>query len=148
MAEVKAEMMISAQPQKVWELLTGDTLNAGYSLLGTSGLVAPGEGEKYGVGAIRRISGLLLSLDEEIIYFDPPRQMDFRIVRSSIPLDHRFGTIRLQPVEGGLTRTIWESSFEVNVPFAGGLLASTAGALIHQTYSSILGNIKAAAERG
>lgn len=148
MAEVKAEIMISAPPERVWELLIGDTLNAGFSLLGQSGLVSPGGTEKYGVGAIRRVSGLLLSLDEEIIYFDPPRQMDFRIVRSSLPLDHRFGTVRLQPQDGKSTRLIWESRFEVNVPLAGGMLASTLGALMHQTYSSILGNIKTAAERG
>jgi hypothetical protein len=85
-------------------------------------LVRPGERDRNGLGAVRWVWLGPLRFEEEIIAFEPPTQLDYRIrgVRG-LPFRHQGGSIRLAPADGG-TDVVWTSSFEIPIPVVGGLL--------------------------
>jgi uncharacterized protein YndB with AHSA1/START domain len=73
-----------------------------------------------GAGASRVIRAGGLAVEEEITAFDPPQQMEYRVV-AGLPIRNHRGRIRLEPSPRG-TLLRWEVRFEPRIPGSGALL--------------------------
>ena len=70
-----------------------------------------------GVGAVRRLGAKPFYGREEIVRYDPPRQLSYTIL-SGQPVRNYQADVELTPVDSG-TRIRWSSRFEPKVPGTG-----------------------------
>ncbi|MCL2544179.1 MAG: SRPBCC family protein [Nocardioidaceae bacterium] len=76
-------------------------------------LSRPGDTEKNGLGAVREVDcGPLLGFTEEIVRFDRPTRMDYRITSARPPMDHDCGQVDFLEVPGG-TKVTWTTRLGV-----------------------------------
>lgn len=76
-------------------------------------LTRQGTTEKNGLGAIRQVDcGPLLSFTEEIVGFDRPARMAYKIIDSTPSMDHEFGQVDFIEVPGG-TKVTWTTRLGV-----------------------------------
>lgn len=68
-----------------------------------------------GVGTVRRISAGPLRIDEEVVAWDPPRRMVYRIVRG-LPLRYHRGEVRVAPWGDGESELAWEITIASGIP--------------------------------
>ncbi|MGH7899632.1 MAG: SRPBCC family protein, partial [Candidatus Binatia bacterium] len=79
----------------------------------------PGVPPPNGLGAVRKIGGGPISVWEEVVRWEEPRAMDYRMIRG-FPLRDHLGEIRLSPADGG---TALEYRIRYWVPwYAGGAM--------------------------
>lgn len=84
-----------------------------------SRLIKLGELEPNGLGAVREIVAGGSTLHEEIVKFDPPNTLGYRIIYSKpLPYAHEFGEITLQEVDGK-THVTWLSRGSIKIPLFG-----------------------------
>src|SRR5262249_39344012 len=95
----------------------------------------PGVPAPNGLGAVRKIRGGPLSMGEEIVLWDEPHAMDYRLIRG-VPLRDHLGDLRFLPTpEGG---TLLEYRIRYRVPwYAGG---SIVGRLFGKQLERVIGN--------
>lgn len=84
-------------------------------------VIQPGEPVEHGPGAIREVELPRATFREQVVAWDPPTELEYRIVQASVPIEHIEGLILLEPVGAG-TRVIWRSGFIARVPFLAGLI--------------------------
>ena len=82
----------------------------------------PGEPAPNGLGAIRRVSARGATIREEVVRFEPPTAMDYRVIGGAPIRDH-LGEIRLAP-DGNGTRLDYTIRYRVPWYFGGALLGS------------------------
>ena len=87
--------------------------------LGSARLATEGHPDRNGVGAVRCFKTGPVSVYEEVLTFEPPKRMTYRVVRGGIPImkDH-LGEVLLEP-DGAGTRLIWRCRFDSKVPGLG-----------------------------
>ncbi|APA95492.1 SRPBCC family protein [Nocardia seriolae] len=115
MRTVDVERNIAAPQSDVFEWLTDVTNYQRVPLVRRVTLVRPGDTAGNGVGAVRLVVTPLLRLTEEIVAYDPPRMMRYRLLNSVPPLRHQEGSIGFEPCGAG-TRVRWSSTFEIAAP--------------------------------
>lgn len=115
MRTVDVERTIPAPLPDVFEWLTDASNFQRVPLVRRVTLVRPGDTNSHGAGAVRLIVTPLLRLTEEIIEYDRPYLMRYRLLKSVPPLRHQEGSIRFEPVPAG-TRVTWSSTFEIDAP--------------------------------
>jgi uncharacterized protein YndB with AHSA1/START domain len=119
---IHIEHRFGAPPAKVFDAIT-DHAAMGRWLAGTRVTIdRPGNPSPNGVGAVRKISARGLTLYEEIVRYEPPRAMDYRVIRGA-PLRNHLGTIRLEP-DGSGTRLVYDIRFEIPWYLGGALLGA------------------------
>jgi uncharacterized protein YndB with AHSA1/START domain len=119
---IRVERQLDARPEAAFEILADHARYDRFDGIRRSELVAPGDRDPNGVGAVRWIWLGPLRFEEEITAFEPPSRLDYLIrdVRT-LPFRHGGGSIRLTP-EGTGTRAVWTSAFEIPIPLVGGAL--------------------------
>ena len=97
-----ATATVAAPVAQVWALLADHEGMARWAPGLKVTLVQPGQPDRNGVGAQRRIKAapLLPALVEEVTAFEPERRLGYRGV-SGIPLRNYAGEITLQPAGAG-----------------------------------------------
>lgn len=120
MRHVEVEAIVEAPVQAVWDLYTDHVSWTRWAGLGTVRLAREGIPAPNGVGCVRVISNLGVTVEEEVLSFDPPFRMTYRVVRGGIPMRDHFGEVRFEPHARG-TRIVWRCQFESRIPFLGGL---------------------------
>lgn len=70
----------------------------------------PGIEEKNGLGAVRVVTGGVITLREEITVFERPYLMDYAIRRCRPAMERTFGRVEFEEASGG-TRVVWTSAF-------------------------------------
>ncbi|KAK5716914.1 hypothetical protein LTS12_027752 [Elasticomyces elasticus] len=104
---------IKAPIDQIFDSFTDHTALAQVPGIWSAWLVKQGDAEPNGKGAIREIQTGLVWLREEIIGFDRPNKMEYRI-RAAPPFpaqaDHRFGQVDFKATPVG-TEIIWTSIF-------------------------------------
>jgi uncharacterized protein YndB with AHSA1/START domain len=90
-------------------------------------LVKQGAPDRNGLGAVRRVSARGLVVQEEVVRWEPPRAMDYRVIGLS-PLRDHLGEMRFSP-DGAGTLLDYRIRFRVPWYFGGALL----GAYIEKT---------------
>jgi len=119
MQHVEVERRFAAPPATIWALVSD---HAGYSRwagLGRARLATEGHPDRNGVGAVRCFQTGPVSVFEEVLSFEPPKRMTYRVVRGGIPImkDH-LGEMRLEP-DGAGTHLVWRCRFASSVPGLG-----------------------------
>ena len=111
-----------APPERVFDTITNHA-GMGEWLDGvTVALEKTGQPSPNGVGAVRRISARGLAIREEVVRFDRPTAMDYRVIGGA-PLRDHLGEMRFRP-EGSATVLDYRIRFRVPWYLGGALLGS------------------------
>ncbi|HEY8042481.1 MAG TPA: SRPBCC family protein [Polyangiaceae bacterium] len=122
MHTVEVERIIPAAPEAVFDRYTDHAGWSDWAGAGKVTLAREGTPERNGVGCVRAFQSAL-GLQEEVVEFDRPRAMAYRIVRGGFPVkDHR-GEVHFEPHERG-TRIVWRVEFGSRIPLTGGVIAA------------------------
>lgn len=121
MKTVTVTRVIKAPAERVFDLLADHANYKDFPGIKASTLVREGKSEKNGVGALREISASGAWFQEEITAYERPRRLDYLIVKSRPPLQHKGGSVRIEPAAGGCTVT-WTTEVGVAIPLIGRLL--------------------------
>ena len=103
----------------VWKIYTDHAGWSAWAGLGNARLATEGQPDRNGVGAVRCFKTGPVSVYEEVLTFDPPKRMTYRVVRGGIPImkDH-LGEVLLEP-DGAGTLLIWRCRFDSKLPGLG-----------------------------
>lgn len=137
MKTITVKRTIKAPIAKVFDVLTDHANYKLFSGIRDSKLVHEGKSEKNGVGALREIDAGRAWFQEEITAFERPRRMDYRIVKSRPPIEHRGGSIRLESTPEG-TAVTWTSTFRLDIPVIGGLLTRIMAPQLERAFAAML----------
>ena len=103
--------------------------------LGRVRLTREGSPERNGVGAVRSFSSAP-GLREEVVRFDSPSLMEYRVTQGPVPFDQHHGEVRFAP-EGSGTRVTWRVSFRAWIPGSGWLIERGLGVLFRRMLASL-----------
>lgn len=121
MQKVEVTHTIDAPVQAVWDRYTDHVSWSEWAGFGTVQLEREGTPPPNGVGCVRVFCNAGLKVvHEEVLAFEPPRRMTYRIVRGPVPLKDYLGEVLFEPKDGG-TRIIWRCQFDSKIPGLGGL---------------------------
>jgi uncharacterized protein YndB with AHSA1/START domain len=113
--KVEVEELLRAPIDSVFDQLTDHENYASFHGVSSSTLTRTGERERNGVGAQRRIRLGAAVLWEDIVAFERPTLLEYRIVKMLPPIvRHVLGRVRLTKTSEG-TRVVWTSEFEARV---------------------------------
>jgi uncharacterized protein YndB with AHSA1/START domain len=94
--ELHFQETIRAPIDRVFEFLA-DHQNFASLFGGSCRVVRAGKSEPNGRGSVRRVGSGLLSFDEQIVTFERPQRIEYKIVRGG-PIKDHLGTIVLKEV--------------------------------------------------
>ncbi len=121
MQNVEVTRTIDAPVQTVWDRYTDHLSWSEWAGLGKVQLEREGTPPPNGVGCVRVFSNAgLKTVYEEVLSFEPPRRMTYRIVRGPVPIRDHLGEVLFEPTDAG-TRITWRCQFESTIPGLGGL---------------------------
>jgi uncharacterized protein YndB with AHSA1/START domain len=120
MQRVEVTRRFAAPPQAVWDVYTDHAGWQEWAGVGSSRLSREGEPERNGVGAVRALGPGPLAAYEEVLEFEPPKRMTYRVLRGGIPMRNHLGEVRFEP-DGEGTRVVWTCRFESRLPLMGGI---------------------------
>lgn len=137
MQTIVVERTLAAPIEKVFDVLSDHANYKSFPGVKDSLLLEPGTPDRNGVGALRHIVTPGVWFKERITAYERPRRFDYRIIESSLPIDHQGGNVRLAPVAGG-TQVTWTTTMRLKVPVIGGLLTRLAAGKLRQAFGSML----------
>ena len=120
MQKVEVQRVIEAPVQAVWDRYTDHVSWTEWAGLGKVRLEREGVPPPNGVGCVREISNAGFKLYEEVLSFEPPHRMTYRIARGLIPLKDHVGEVVFEPHAQG-TLVTWRCQFNSKIPGLGGL---------------------------
>jgi uncharacterized membrane protein len=121
MQTIDVSTHIHAPIEKVWEFWAN---HEGYTVLkgvSKAELLEEGREERNGAGAVRVERVLLVTFIEDIVTFDAPNRLEYRVKKSTIPIRHEIGTMDFTTC-GSATDVHWVTRYEVAIPLIGWLL--------------------------
>ncbi len=116
----RVEARSEAPVAQVWPLLGEARRWRDWSFLTASGLERDGSPDPDGVGAVRHFTRYGMGSREEVVAWDPPGHLAYRIL-SGFPVRDYRADITLEP-DGAGTRIEWAGSYEPRWPGTGRLL--------------------------
>jgi uncharacterized protein YndB with AHSA1/START domain len=119
--EVEVIRRFAEPPERVFAVYTDHAGWSAWAGVGSSRLARPGRPDPNGSGALRVLGPGPFAASEEILDFEPPKRMSYRVVRGPLPLRDHHGEVHFEPDAGG-TRVVWRCRFESGVPGMGWLL--------------------------
>ncbi len=118
MQHVEVTHRYDAAPQAIWDIYSDHARWREWGPMPGSRLVKEGSPDPNGTGAVRGFAG---GLREEILDFEPPKRMTYRVVAGLFPIKNHFGEVTLEP-DGEGTRVVWRCRFEPMIPGTGAML--------------------------
>mgnify|MGYP002624421256 FL=1 len=118
MQHVEVERVIDAPIEAVWNRYTDHVSWTDWAGLGKVRLEREGEPPPNGVGCVRAIGSGTTTVYEEVLSFEPPRRMTYRVVRGGLPITNHFGEVVFEPHDGG-THITWRCRFDSRIPGLG-----------------------------
>lgn len=119
MQEVVVEKLIEAPRRRVWDVYTDHVSWQDWSSIGTVRLDKEGVPAPNGVGCVRVISRGGVSAFEEIVSWEPPSRMTYRVVRGGLPMRNHLGEVEFSDRDGGRTLVVWRCRFDSKIPGLG-----------------------------
>ena len=116
MQHVEVTRRIAAPPEAVFEVATDHARYRHWAGFPSSRLETEGSPDRNGVGAVRVLGPAV----EEVLEFEPPKRMAYRLVRGAPLANHR-GEMTFEP-DGDGTLVTWRCRFDSKVPGLGFLL--------------------------
>lgn len=124
MQHIEIHRHIDASPQHVWDTYTDHLGWAVWGGIGRARIARDGTPTANGAGCVRVFGPRgpeFLAAHEEILEFEPPRRMTYRILKGGLPIRDHFGEVLFEP-DGEGTHLAWRVRFESRVPGLGGTL--------------------------
>lgn len=105
---------VNAAPKTVWEVISDHPRMAQWTPFRKVVLERPGHPHPHGVGAVRSLYLLGPPTREEVVEFDPPHHLRYRLL-SGLPFRDYVGEITVEP-EGTGTRLSTKLQFRTRIP--------------------------------
>jgi uncharacterized protein YndB with AHSA1/START domain len=118
MEHVEVEQVIRAPRQAVWDLYTDHVSWTRWAGMGTVHLEREGVPAPNGVGCVRVISNAGIGVHEEVLEFEAPRRMAYRVIKGGLPMRDHLGEVIFEDHESG-TKVIWRCRFQAGLPIPG-----------------------------
>jgi catechol 2,3-dioxygenase-like lactoylglutathione lyase family enzyme/uncharacterized protein YndB with AHSA1/START domain len=118
-------VQVAAPPERAWAVLMDHEGMSTWSGFKPVTLERPGEKDRNGRGAVRRLGSPLGAVLEEITCAEAPHLIRYRVIEGSPFVCHQ-GEIQLEARDGG-TEITWTVRFRPRVPGTGALLARIFG---------------------
>jgi uncharacterized protein YndB with AHSA1/START domain len=119
--EIEVEREFCAPQQEVWDVYTDHAGWSAWAGFQKSWLEVAGSPDRNGTGAVRGFSSAGVRVFEEVVEFEPPKRMTYRVVRGGGPMKDHLGEVVFEP-DGAGTRVIWCCRFNSKVPGLGPLM--------------------------
>jgi len=117
---------IHAPIERVWDIISDhEGYQEVFRVMTSCKLIKEGVDDRNGVGAVREILAGRVRFVEEILVFEAPNKIEYKIIECSLPFEHKLGRIDLID-RGEGTELHWVSTFRLKVPLIGGLLSRLA----------------------
>jgi uncharacterized protein YndB with AHSA1/START domain len=116
MRRVEVERYFSHPVERVFRRYTDHAGWTDWAGLGTVRLTREGSPDRNGVGAVRAFS-TAPGLREEVVRFEPPTRMEYRVI-GGVPIKDHHGEV-LFASEGSGTRLTWRVTFRPAIPGLG-----------------------------
>lgn len=137
MQKLEVTRNIPGPRQAVWDLYTDHVSWTEWAGMGKVSLVREGEPAPNGVGCVRVISNRGISVEEEVVSFEPPLRMSYKLTRGVFPIKDHLGEVSFEETDGG-TRVVWRCRFNSTIPGLGGLWR----VLITRMFSAALASLE------
>ncbi len=118
---VLVEHYYRAPIDRVWARYTDHVSWTNWAGLGSVRLAKQGTPTPNGVGCVREISSAGVKVYEEVLEFEAPHRMTYRVVRGGLPMADHLGEVQFATRDGG-TRVVWRCQFRSRIPGLGGLM--------------------------
>ncbi len=138
MQQIEVSRTIPAPLAAVFARYTDHAGWSSWAGLGRVRLGREGRPERDGTGCVRVIGGGPLAVHEEVLSFEPPRRMTYRVVKGLLPMRDHFGEVAFEAVPEG-TRIVWRCRFESALPGAGPATAW----VVRQVFARVLRKLSA-----
>jgi uncharacterized protein YndB with AHSA1/START domain len=117
--EVIVKKGFAAPRTAVWSVYTDHLSWNEWAHIGKVRLEREGQPSRNGVGCVRVISAGGISVREEVLSFDEPERMTYRVVRGGLPIKNHLGEVRFEEDASGHTIVTWRCRFESRIPGLG-----------------------------
>ena len=141
METIEVGIHIDAPIEQVWELFTDYEAYTDMKEVSSAKLLQEGRDERAGVGAVREVRLLGIRFVEDIVTFEPPNCLEYRVKKCSMPIRHEIGRMEFTPSKEG-TDIHWTSRFEFPVPLVGKKLEPFLCRRMNRTFTSCLEQAK------
>lgn len=141
MQTAEFKVHIEAPVERVWDFWSD---YEGYAILkgiGKAKLLREGRDEKNGVGAVRKIRILGITFVEEIVAFDRPQRIEYRVRKCTIPMEHEIGIMEFTE-NGGGTDINWSTTSELKIPKVAFILLPVLGIAFNRAFQGALNQSK------
>ena len=118
MQQVQVMRRFAAPIERVFDRYTDWVSWTQWAGMGRVTLAQEGRPSPNGVGCVRRIANPGVAMDEEIVTFERPGRIAYRIVRGPMPMRDHLGEVTFEP-DGTGTRVTWGCRFNATIPFLG-----------------------------
>jgi len=120
MQHVEVVEEFAAPPEVVFDRYTDHVSWSRWAGLGKVTLAREGVPAPNGVGCVRVFNTAGLGLHEEVLTFERPKRMTYRIVKGPVPMRDHHGEVVFEPTANG-TRVTWRCQFDSKIPGLGGV---------------------------
>ena len=120
MQHVSVQQFIPAPPHAVWDQYTDHVSWTHWAGLGKVHLERQGDPAPNGTGCVRIISSAGVSVAEEVLAFEIPKRMTYRILRGGLPIKDHLGEVNFKAQDEG-TLITWRCQFNSRIPGLGGI---------------------------
>ena len=121
MFSIHVERTINKPIEEDFSILSDHVNYEQFKAIEQSNLLVKGKLETNGLGAVREIISGGSNLHEEIVAYDPPYKLGYKVVKSKpLPYDHQLGEITLKE-EGEKTHVTWRSKGHITIFLLGSL---------------------------
>ncbi|GBL04309.1 SRPBCC family protein [Glaciecola sp. KUL10] len=119
MFNISVNRIIDKPIQVVFDALSDHANYQTFKGIDKSSLIKEGSEDKNGLGAVREIVAGNSTLHEEIVTYEPPTKLGYKITYSKpLPYDHQVGEITLEEKDGQ-THVTWCSKGHITIPILG-----------------------------
>ncbi len=125
---VQAQARSAAAAAAVWPLIGEAHRWKEWSFLTRSDLVRTGDPAPDGVGAVRRFTRYGIGSSEEVVAWEPPGHLAYRIL-SGFPVRHYRADVTITSEGSGCLIT-WSATFDTKIPGTGHLMVVVVRRLI------------------
>ena len=121
MFSIHVERTINKPIEEVFAILSDHANYAQFKAIERSNLLIKGKHETNGLGAVREIISGGSNLHEEIVAYEPPYKLGYKVVKSKpLPYNHQLGEITLKDKDGK-THVTWRSQGHITIFLLGSL---------------------------
>jgi hypothetical protein len=136
MQKVEVQQMIAAPVRQVWERYTDHVSWSEWAGMGRVRLDREGVPPPNGVGCVRAIGPAVATAFEEILSFEIPQRMTYRVIRGGIPIKDHLGEVLFE-AQGDATLITWRCRFNSRVPGLGPFLRVLVSSLFRRALASL-----------